>query len=361
MLRGLLVVIAVVFFAHGSVTSAQSDPGRDAEARGLFEAGRAAFDQGRYQDALGYFDRAYQLSRRPQLLYNIGQVHDRLRHDEEALTALQQYLKQVPGATNRSEVEHRIEALRQAMVGTLHFTLSPAAAQLWIDGEAKTLDASGRLQVGIGSHEILVRAEGYNELRQRMNVRGGDMVELPITLQPADGQPALTPTTIVTTPGTTQPNTEPQILPAQPNPPGQPQVVEAPSPTTPPATPQPQSTPTWQDSGGSSTATTLGWVSLASSLVFLGGGTVFALLGNSEFDSLNDECRATCTRAEIEDKGGTVKTFELLTNVGFIGGGVLAGLSAVLFIVGGSSGSEQASAPPALVIGPTSITAQGSF
>ena len=358
MRRCLLALFTVLVLTHAGAgaVAAQSDPGRDAEARGLFEAGRAAFDQGRYQDALGYFDRAYQLSRRPQLLYNLGQVHDRLRHDEEALTAFQQYLKQVPGAENRAEVEHRIQAMRQAMYGSLHFTLSPANAEVWVDGEAKQLDNTGRLQVTTGSHEILVRAEGHDELRQRMNVRGGDMIELPISLQPSDGStPAViapTPTPLVTPPPVEAPGTEPAPTPA---------VVEAPAPTQPTNTMSltPNDVPAAR---GGSTATTLAWVAVVPAGLLLAAGTGFALLGSKEFDRVDDKCRSTCTAAERDAAGETLKTYELITNVGFIGGGALAALATVLFIVGGNSNqSEQPPAQPAIAFGPGSIMAQGSF
>jgi len=383
-----VLVLAQVLLVQPGVTFAQSDPGRDAEARGLFEAGRAAFDQGRYPDALGYFDRAYQLSRRPQLLYNLGQVHDRLRHDEDALQAFQQYLKQVPGAENRTEVEHRIQALRQAMIGTFHFTLTPSNAQVWIDGEAKALDNTGRLQVSTGSHEVLIRAQGYEELRQRMNVRGGDMIEMPVTLQRAEATPAVAavapvapvtavaPTTpvaptvpvtaVTTTTLTPAPVAEPAAQPTNlAPPPAQPSVVAAPAPLT-----GVQTLPTLPTDYGPSTATTLGWVAVVPAGLLLVGGATFALLGKSKFTSLENDCSSSCTREEIEDQGGTVKTMELLTNVGLIGGGVLAGLATALFIIGGASGDDQppaadAPATPApattVVLGPTSILARGTF
>jgi len=102
--------------AAGARTSQQAtDPSRDAEARGLFDAGRTAFEAGRYADALGYFTRAHELSARPALLFNIGTSHDRLRHDADALIAFEAYLQSVPDARNRAEVEARIALLREAV------------------------------------------------------------------------------------------------------------------------------------------------------------------------------------------------------------------------------------------------------
>lgn len=100
--------------ATASVTHAQ-DQGEDSEARALFEAGRVAFDEGRFENALEYFERSYELSRRPQLLYNIGSAADRLRRDEDALEAFEAFLEAVPTSPNRAHVEGRIRVLRSAL------------------------------------------------------------------------------------------------------------------------------------------------------------------------------------------------------------------------------------------------------
>ncbi|MDD9964745.1 MAG: hypothetical protein OXR73_00855 [Myxococcales bacterium] len=87
---------------------------RDAQARIEFERGRSAYGKGRYRIAWGHFREAYVLSRRPQLLYNVGQAADRLGLSEDALTAFRMYLQALPEAENRAEVEARIQALEGA-------------------------------------------------------------------------------------------------------------------------------------------------------------------------------------------------------------------------------------------------------
>lgn len=87
--------------------------GVDEHARKFFEAGRAAYDVGNYSDALNYFQQAYELSERPQLLYNIGQCADRLRLDETALAAFRRYLERVPDAPNRYQVQERLKVLEE--------------------------------------------------------------------------------------------------------------------------------------------------------------------------------------------------------------------------------------------------------
>ncbi len=84
----------------------------DEEARNLFEAGRSAFIDGRFEAALGHFQGAYELSERPVLLFNIASCLDRLRRDAEAVDYFERYLEAIPDAENRTEVEGRLRILR---------------------------------------------------------------------------------------------------------------------------------------------------------------------------------------------------------------------------------------------------------
>jgi hypothetical protein len=85
----------------------------DKKARELFEKGRGAWDEGRFREAWEYWHHSYRLSRRPELLYNVGQAADRLRMDREALEAFRLYLEKNPNASNRKEVENRIRILER--------------------------------------------------------------------------------------------------------------------------------------------------------------------------------------------------------------------------------------------------------
>lgn len=97
-------------------SAAQSDPVEshlDSAARELFFAGRAAFEAGRYTDALVSFERAYELSDRPELLFNIAHTLDRLRRDDDAIRAFESYLATTPPDGQRAQVEARLEILRE--------------------------------------------------------------------------------------------------------------------------------------------------------------------------------------------------------------------------------------------------------
>lgn len=112
----LLVTSTLGFTVLSSTAAAQQDQSQlDEAARLTFESAREAFVAGDYETALARFRQAYQLSQRPGLLYNIAQTLDRLRRDEETLTALRDYLNAAPDAPNRSEVEARIRVLERAL------------------------------------------------------------------------------------------------------------------------------------------------------------------------------------------------------------------------------------------------------
>jgi len=97
---------------YAIVTQTEGD---DERARGLFLAGNAAFDRGEFEEALGFFEGAYDLSHRPELLFNIGAAAQRSRHRERALEAFRAYLAAIPEAYNRIDVETRIRDLEELL------------------------------------------------------------------------------------------------------------------------------------------------------------------------------------------------------------------------------------------------------
>lgn len=86
---------------------------RDEEARNLFEAGRRAFTDGRFQEALQYITRAHELSGRDVLLFNMASALDRMGRLEEARAQYLEYLEIVPDADNRSFVESRLAVVNE--------------------------------------------------------------------------------------------------------------------------------------------------------------------------------------------------------------------------------------------------------
>jgi hypothetical protein len=114
----MLCVLSLASTAAAQAAASSPPAPTDAEAHALFTAGQLAFQSGRFETALGHFTRAYELSHRAELLFNIGQCQDFLRHDADALTAFEGYLAAVPDAPTRAVVEARVVALRAAVAAS---------------------------------------------------------------------------------------------------------------------------------------------------------------------------------------------------------------------------------------------------
>jgi tetratricopeptide (TPR) repeat protein len=95
--------------------SSQSRDARIAQAKEAFDVGTRAYANGEFESALASFQRAYELTGSPDLLYNIATVSDRMRRDEAALEAYEGYLEARPKSADREHVESRIDVLRAAI------------------------------------------------------------------------------------------------------------------------------------------------------------------------------------------------------------------------------------------------------
>lgn len=107
----LLLALLLTVPAFAQPQNANVDVELDEAARITFQRARTAFDAGDYETALARFRQAYELSPRPQLLYNIAATLDRLRRDVEAAAALRAFLEASPETPDRVEIEARLRVL----------------------------------------------------------------------------------------------------------------------------------------------------------------------------------------------------------------------------------------------------------
>ena len=98
----------------GNVLSRTED-GLSDEARKDVAEARDAYAKGRDKQALEAFERAYRRSKRPELLYNIGVVADRLRNDRRAIDAYDAFVAALPDAREAAVAQVRSESLRVAL------------------------------------------------------------------------------------------------------------------------------------------------------------------------------------------------------------------------------------------------------
>jgi tetratricopeptide (TPR) repeat protein len=84
-------------------------------ARAHFDRATALYDVGRFADAAREYEAAYELKNDPALLFNLGQAYRYAENYSKAIFAYRGYLRRVPDADNRSEVEGYIAKSQLAL------------------------------------------------------------------------------------------------------------------------------------------------------------------------------------------------------------------------------------------------------
>jgi tetratricopeptide (TPR) repeat protein len=110
-LRVALLAAAVVLTSLTAVPSAHADPARLREARAHYEQAVAYYNLDEYAPALAEFREAYRIKPDPSFLFNIAQCHRRLGQNDAALDYYRKYLRNLPDAPNRADVERMVAEL----------------------------------------------------------------------------------------------------------------------------------------------------------------------------------------------------------------------------------------------------------
>jgi hypothetical protein len=120
------VALACVVSLLSSQGHAQSTS--DDLARRHFESGVAYLEESDYDNSLKAFEKAYELSKRPEILLNIATVHERKSDLPGAITALKSYLSAAPQGEHAETVKLRIQNLEKRVQEQSASAAPPAGA-----------------------------------------------------------------------------------------------------------------------------------------------------------------------------------------------------------------------------------------
>lgn len=113
LLRHLFIITALALTWTSADARAQPTADALARAKVHFEAGTRHYDIGAYDEAAREFERAYELSEHPELLYNVYTSLERAGRHGEAADALSEYLERGEiEPSQRPALEARLSALR---------------------------------------------------------------------------------------------------------------------------------------------------------------------------------------------------------------------------------------------------------
>jgi tetratricopeptide (TPR) repeat protein len=182
-------------------------------AKRYFDAGRAAYEQSRYDAAVAAFEAAYELAPRPGLAFSLAQAHRLQFFDdrdpaklERAVELYRTYLDEAPSGRRREDaVDHlstlepillrlqqelRLESLREARRDRTQLMVSTeiSGAQAAVDG-GELREAPLVTRVAPGPHRVRIEAAGFapkevqiEAVEGRLVMVDGDLDPLPARL-----------------------------------------------------------------------------------------------------------------------------------------------------------------------------------
>jgi tetratricopeptide (TPR) repeat protein len=127
----LVVVSALLLFAlSGFAATAQAQapaPDNKTAAKEHYNRGTSFYDLGKYDDAIREFEAAYELKNDPAFLYNLAQSYRQAGNHERAVHFYKTYLRYVPNAKNRADIEDKIKTEEQLVAKGPGTTTTPPA------------------------------------------------------------------------------------------------------------------------------------------------------------------------------------------------------------------------------------------
>ena len=189
-----LLVVPVLLATQPTIAFAQRPAKtRDqtkSEAAKLKGAADVLMDQDRYADALALYERAYELSSDPALLYNEGRVYEALGDYPKALEKLEAFERDAP-ANVRALVpglHDLITDLRGRMATLVVRTNAPNARLLLRQKDEGAVGSERRVPMRAGQASVDVVADGYETFHRDLDLSAGStiVVEANLTLKKKD-------------------------------------------------------------------------------------------------------------------------------------------------------------------------------
>ncbi|MBN2529399.1 MAG: hypothetical protein JXR76_23630 [Deltaproteobacteria bacterium] len=110
----LATVVAIPGYGQTAPAETSMSDAEKAEALSHFQKGQARFDSGEYLLAVEHFKKAYDITRSPEILYNIAMCYEAQQENEQAVAYYNQYL-QTSSGDDAADVKKKIKALGGAV------------------------------------------------------------------------------------------------------------------------------------------------------------------------------------------------------------------------------------------------------
>jgi hypothetical protein len=145
------------------------------------------FDASRWAEARALFEQAHELFPSARTLRGLGMCAFELREYDHAIRILSEALTDDRRPLSRrqsTQVQDLITRAR-AFIGRWRVTLEPPEAILTVDDAPAEPNEAGELVLGVGAHTLEATLDGYLVERRRIEVHGGEELEIALIMRPA--------------------------------------------------------------------------------------------------------------------------------------------------------------------------------
>ncbi len=173
--RGLARACLLAALCAPAQARAQGNTADSERASVLFKRGKAAFNSGKYSDALRIYGEAWRLKQSPDIAANLAQAEAELGKHRDAAEHFAFALAHLLPSSTDEQKKSLADGLEveKSVVGTLHVTLEPPDSALSIDDAQVTLPTNGDVFVEPGDHRAVVTHDGYEPNQQTIHVSKG--------------------------------------------------------------------------------------------------------------------------------------------------------------------------------------------
>jgi hypothetical protein len=156
------------------------------DAKSAYDSARVLFGDGDFGGALVKFQAAYDKSKDPRLLWNMGACEKNLRHYARTLQLVKRYAAEGGSALtaqDRKDADELVKAI-EPLTASLEVQASEPGADVFVDDEkvGQTPLASA-VVVDIGTRRVRVVKEGFKESNENVVVGGGPVVAIEAKLE----------------------------------------------------------------------------------------------------------------------------------------------------------------------------------
>jgi hypothetical protein len=185
--RSIIVVLAIAGASVVSTWAAPAHAADTAEANRHFQEGVELYGEGKFEEALVEFERAYEIAPHPLVLYNLAGTNRELSHYDDAIQYYERFLTEGEGKVSPELLEKgksELAALK-SRVGTILVTVDRAGAVISVDGhKAGEAPLQRPLVLGPGRHTIEIGMPGGRVETRVVALASGDQAKVDVTLGP---------------------------------------------------------------------------------------------------------------------------------------------------------------------------------